>query len=144
MDDEKPRRRGGITCRGLSKNLIGVIVAVNSLGGVVDGILDNSSTKAIANVLNKRLSPTAKLCIDGGSALWGFVSQKILSFAMKPSGKYVSEYDPIFHIQTVNTYHSRLKNWIRRFRGVATKYFNSYFELFRKFKRSTYCLSNVE
>lgn len=27
-----------------------------------------------------------------------------------------------WHIQNVNAYHSRLKGWIRRFRGVATNY----------------------
>ena len=143
LDDEEPRRRGGISCRGISQNLVGVLVAVDRLGGVVDGILDNASTKAVTKVLKDHLSPRTKLCIDGGSALWGFVSQNNVSFAMMPSGKYVSEYDPIFHIQTVNAYHSRLKSWIQRFRGVATKYLKSYLGWFRKFERSTYCLSNV-
>ena len=28
----------------------------------------------------------------------------------------------IYHVQTVNSYQGRLKGWIARFRGVATKY----------------------
>jgi hypothetical protein len=28
----------------------------------------------------------------------------------------------IFHIQNVNAYHSRLKGWMERFHGVATRY----------------------
>ncbi len=32
----------------------------------------------------------------------------------------------VFHIQNVNAYHSRLKTWMRRFNGVATKYLPSY------------------
>ena len=32
----------------------------------------------------------------------------------------------IYHIQHINSYHSILKNWIRRFHGVATKYLNNY------------------
>ena len=28
----------------------------------------------------------------------------------------------VFHIQAVNAYHPRLKGWMLRFRGVATKY----------------------
>lgn len=142
-DDEKPRKRGGIKGKGLSQNFVGVIVAIDRLGGVIDGILDNSSTKSIAKILKNRLSQRSKLCIDGGSALWGFVIQNNVSFAMMPSGKYVSEYEPIYHIQTVNSYHSRLKSWIRRFRGVATKYLNSYLGWFRKFERSTNCISNI-
>jgi hypothetical protein len=32
----------------------------------------------------------------------------------------------IYHIQNVNHYGSRLKTWMRRFNGVATKYLDSY------------------
>lgn len=31
-----------------------------------------------------------------------------------------------FHIQNVNAYHSRLKNWMARFHGVATRYLPNY------------------
>jgi hypothetical protein len=34
--------------------------------------------------------------------------------------------DGAFHIQNVNAYDSRLKEWIRRFHGVATKYLENY------------------
>ena len=32
----------------------------------------------------------------------------------------------IYHIQNVNNYDSRLKGWMRRFNGVATRYLDSY------------------
>ncbi len=32
----------------------------------------------------------------------------------------------VYHIQNVNAYHSRLKEWMRRFHGVATKYLDHY------------------
>jgi hypothetical protein len=32
----------------------------------------------------------------------------------------------IYHIQNVNSYHSRLKRWMLRFNGVATKYLHNY------------------
>ena len=90
-----------------------------------------------------RITPRSKLCIDGGSALWEFASRNNFSFATMPSGRYVCEYEPIFHIQTVNAYHSRLKGWIQRFRGVATKYLHSYLGWFRRFEHSTFCISDV-
>ena len=31
-----------------------------------------------------------------------------------------------YHIQNVNTYDSRFKNWMRHFNGVTTKYLESY------------------
>ena len=37
----------------------------------------------------------------------------------------------IYHIQNVNNYDSRLKTWMRRFNGVATKYLDSYLGLQR-------------
>ncbi len=41
------------------------------------------------------------------------------------SGQYVRE--KIYHIQTVNAYHSELKCWINGFfKGVATKYLSRY------------------
>jgi hypothetical protein len=31
-----------------------------------------------------------------------------------------------FHIQNVNAYHSRLKEWMRRFHGVSTRWLSRY------------------
>jgi hypothetical protein len=33
---------------------------------------------------------------------------------------------PDFHINNVNAYHGRLKEWLRRFHGVATKNLSNY------------------
>ena len=41
----------------------------------------------------------------------------------------------VFHIQNVNAYHSRLKTWMRRFNGVATKYLPNYLGWRRMFER---------
>ncbi len=35
-------------------------------------------------------------------------------------------FDSLYHIQNVNNYHSRLKGWMDRFNGVATKYHEHY------------------
>lgn len=37
----------------------------------------------------------------------------------------------IHHIQNVNNYHSRLKGWMQRFNGVATKYLEHYLSWFQ-------------
>lgn len=36
----------------------------------------------------------------------------------------------LYHIQNVNALHSRLKQWIARFKGVATKYLDNYLAWF--------------
>lgn len=37
----------------------------------------------------------------------------------------------IYHVQTVNNYHSRLKNWLFRFKGGTSKYLENYLSWFR-------------
>lgn len=37
----------------------------------------------------------------------------------------------LYHIQNVNNSHRRLKGWIQRFNGVATKYLNNYLAWFQ-------------
>ncbi|MDU2266722.1 MAG: hypothetical protein E7E07_10080 [Clostridium celatum] len=37
----------------------------------------------------------------------------------------------IYHLQHVNSFHSRLKNWMNRFQGIATKYMSDYLTWFR-------------
>jgi hypothetical protein len=42
----------------------------------------------------------------------------------------------VYHVQNVNAYDSRLKDWIRRFHGVATRYLDSYLGWFRAIDRT--------
>jgi len=44
-------------------------------------------------------------------------------------GQYVNTQG--FHIQSVNSLHSRLKKWLVKFNGVATKYLQNYLNFFR-------------
>jgi hypothetical protein len=40
-----------------------------------------------------------------------------------------------YHVQNVNAYHSRLKQWLERFHGVATKYLPNYLGWRRAFEQ---------
>ena len=46
-----------------------------------------------------------------------------------PKGEKVR--DKVIYIQNINAYHSRLKNWIQKFKVVTTKYLDSYLAWFR-------------
>lgn len=50
-------------------------------------------------------------------------------FRFKSDGK--QQVKGVYHIQNVNSYHSRLKKWMDRFNGVATKYLHHYLAWFR-------------
>ena len=43
-----------------------------------------------------------------------------------------------WHVQNVNAYHSRLKSWVRKFNGVATRYLENYLGWFRTLDRESH------
>ncbi len=130
------RKRGGkAKKRGLSVEQIPVLVARDRQGAVIDAVLPDQSKAAIKMALSGRLGKDNILCIDGGNALWGFVNEEEIPFKLILSEKHVHEKDPIFHIQNVNGYHHRLKSWMVRFNGVATKYLPSYLGWRRVYER---------
>jgi transposase-like protein len=130
------RKRGGKAVRrGLSREQIPVLVARDRHGTVIDAVLPDHSQAAVRKVLSGRLGKDNILCIDGGNGLWGFVNEDEIPFKLILSGKHVHEKDPIFHIQNVNGYHHRLKSWMVRFNGVATKYLPNYLGWRRVYER---------
>lgn len=121
-----PRKRGGTaTKRGLSSEQIPVLIARDSNKATTDGILLDRSAAAIAAVLEPVVQKTAVLVSDGAQAYRAFANDaNILHVALNLSAGERTW--GVYHIQNVNSYCSRLKTWMRRFKGVATKYLDSY------------------
>lgn len=131
------RKRGGKATRpGLSKEQIPVLVARDRTGGIVDAVLPDQSKASIRFVLGEKVSKENILCIDGGNALWGFACETKIPCKVIPASKHVHERTPIFHIQNVNGYHSRLKKWMSPFNGVATKYLPNYLGWRRMYEKN--------
>ncbi len=129
-----PRRRGGkVKGAGLpKKEFVAVLAARDRRGATVECILDRDrSARAVKKGLSGSLGPNTVLCIDGDNALWGFAQQSEIPCRVIAPGRHVHERDPVFHLQNVNAYHHRLKAWMRRFQGVATKYLSHYLGWFR-------------
>jgi len=124
---ERPaRKRGGkAKKRGLSAEQVPVLVARDRTKATTDQILEDRSTKSIEAVLGPIMSKSAVLVSDGAGAYRAFAGQaSIPHVALNLSaGEHIWG---IYHIQNVNNYCSRLKTWMRRFNGVATKYLDSY------------------
>lgn len=112
--------------RGLSKEQVCVPCGIN---------LDGKSVAKISNLGKPSLKDLQKVLSDKVAAGSVFVTDSLrpyqkLSLDMNlghiriPRGRRSVG---AFNIQTVNSYHSRLKNLIvHRFKGVATKYLNNY------------------
>jgi transposase-like protein/uncharacterized protein (DUF433 family) len=131
----EPRRRGGrATRRGMSIEHDVVLVVRDRSGATSDQIIQALDTAHLAAVLQPLLPTDTVLCTDGSSGLAAAahhigVEHHALNLS---AGQRVLG---AWHINNVNGYHGRLKNWLRRFNGVASSYLRNYLGWFRTLDR---------
>lgn len=128
--DRKPRKRGGkAKKRGLSDEQVPILVAADRSGATISAVLPAVTADALRAVLLPVVDKDALLVTDGCTsyppcaAALG-VSHEVLN---QSGGERVRGE---LHIQTVNNRHSRLKDFLRARRGIATKYLPSYLRWF--------------
>jgi len=119
------RRRGGVgQTRGIGPDQIPVLVVRDRSGATADFILNKLDTAHVREALKPLVDPDAVLCTDGAAVYRSFAqAEGIAHQSIATQGPRVRG---AFHIQNVNAYDSRLKTWMRRFNGVATKYLANY------------------
>jgi transposase-like protein len=123
----KSRKRGGKAAkRGLSAEQIPVIVARDRSGATIDGVLPKLDRASITAVLGGVVTPANQFCCDGGKAIVGFARTAGIPHHVLPAPGKPNPDAPDLHINNVNAYHGRLKEWMRRFHGVATKNLPNY------------------
>ena len=122
-----PRKRGGkATKPGLSTDEHDAILIVRDRHrATCDHILPNLEGATFAARLKPIVARDAVLVSDGRQAYGAFAhANDILHIAIIAShGEHVYEG---FHIQNVNAYTGRFKEWMAPFHGVASKYLPSY------------------
>ena len=122
-----PRKRGGkASKRGLSDEQIPVLIARDRDRITLDAVLPRADTHAIKEVLGPAIDADAILCSDANPIYSAFTRQAHIEHRPINLSAGVRVLDNAFHIQNVNAYDSRLKGWMDRFRGVATKYLPNY------------------
>src|SRR5271165_3317607 len=123
----KPRKRGGTASkRGLSAEQIPVIVARDRSGATMDAVLPRLDAASLEEAFGERIPPSTDFCCDGGTAITAFAKRAKLKIHVLPAPGNPKPEEPQFHINNVNAYHGRLKEWMRRFRGVATENLSTY------------------
>lgn len=123
----KPRKRGKLEARGLSSELITVIIAKDRTGHVCDGVLKSRTAKEVGLCIGPHMSHDTLLCMDRSRILLKFAKDAGVPFETI-NRKQRRGREKVFHIQAVNAYHSRLKNWMARFNGVATEKLPNYLQ----------------
>ena len=129
----KPRKRGGKSKkRGISSDQVCVLVARDRKNNTLSDIatFGRPSADNIDRLLGTRISSNSVLLTDRHPSFSSFAKIKKLNYLPLDLGKGKRAIKGIYHIQNVNSYHSRLKNWIYRFKGVSTKYLSNYLHWF--------------
>ena len=120
------RRRGGkARKRGLSSKQIPILVLRARTGQTADFLIPTApvhgANKAIKAMMASAVADDAVLCTDGSSLLAS--AARALDIEHQPvnlsKGQRVCG---AWYVQNVNAYASRLKQWLRRFNGVASSY----------------------
>jgi transposase-like protein len=124
--DRKPHRRGSWASRGLSlEEHVPVLIARDRNGNTTDAVLENGQESSIAEVMLPLLEPhDVLLCSDSKSSYKSFA--KTFDFVHETINASKEYVNGIYHVQNVNAYGSRLKNWMVHFHGVSTKYLDNY------------------
>jgi len=124
--DRKPHKRGSWAKRGLSlKEHVPVLIARDRNGNTTDAVLENGQDGSIAEVMLPLLDRRdVLLCSDSKSSYKSFAS--VFDFVHETINASKEYVNGIYHVQNVNAYGSRLKNWMVHFHGVSTKYLNNY------------------
>ncbi len=117
------RKRGGV---GAKWEQIAVLVVRDRSGRTADFVLDKLDASHITAVLEPLIDRDAILCTDGARVYRKFARLTGITHRPINVSKGIRVVEGAFHIQNVNAYDSRLKGWMRRFHGVATKYLESY------------------
>ncbi|GGA87226.1 hypothetical protein GCM10008025_32590 [Ornithinibacillus halotolerans] len=127
IKDRKSRKRGGSAKkRGISNEQVCVLVARDRDKMTVLQVLGMGrlTKEQLDKAIGHKLSSENILCTDSWRAFKTYAAEKGMDiYQFKSDGKVRTK--GLYHIQNVNNYHRRLKAWIQRFNGVATKYLNN-------------------
>ena len=140
-----PRKRGGkASKRGLSEEQIPVLICRDRAGNTADFMLKKADKEHIGVALKPLLPADVILCTDGAKSLAAVAKE--MGITHRPvnlaAGQRVVA--GVYHVQNVNAYDSRLKEWMRRFHGVATRYLGNYLGWRRLIERHNREISSAD
>ena len=123
-----PRKRGGTATRpGISAEFDCILVARDRTRNTYDFVTGRGPVTAqqLATHLLPVLAPDVLLVSDAAKAYEAFARRAGITHEMVNIRAGIRARGAL-HIQGVNGWHSRFKNWLRRFHGVASRYLANY------------------
>ena len=124
--------------------MVCVLVARDRNKNTSDGILKRFNCQEINDQISSTLHRDILMCTDSKAAYLKYGELKNIRHGKVHLSKGVREVKDIVHLYNVNSYHRRLKSWMVRFRGVATKYLDSYLSWFRELDEFNMQITDLE
>lgn len=126
--DREPHKRGESSgVQGLSFDFVTVWIARDRNKETAHYVSRHRDYYFLKSFLKPIVQQDSILCTDGKKGYAKLSRKEALQHVVLNGPKVQG----IYHINNVNNYHQRLKNWIDSLNGVATKYLQSYLEIFR-------------
>ena len=133
---ERPPRKRGVKSNDIPK--VPVLLALDRNGAVIHCVLQRNTREELEKSLAPVLTPESVLCTDGNLSYQTIV--KNLPFALDHKRLIAVDnqrvIDGSYHIQTLNNWMMRWKQWLRQFNGVGTNYLDNYIAWFRQMEQS--------
>ena len=126
----KPRKHGeGVGKRGLSDEQMCVCVASDRNHHIITRCVNRGkpSGEDLLNALADHIAGKSVLLCDKARS-YNILAEKTDCERVTLDGH--ESYNRVYHLNTVNSLHSRFKEMMRKLRGVASKYLNRYAALF--------------
>ena len=116
--------------RGLSRDQVAVGTALDRLGNLKMGLICTGRLQypALKRFYQGHISANSTLCTDSAHGYANLSEELHLNHIKIESGKRKKD---IYHIQHINSLHSRLKAFMSDFKGVATKHLQNYLYWFK-------------
>lgn len=127
-----PRKRGGAArLRGISRELDCILVARDRSGQTMDAVTGRGPlcTSQLERHLLPLLDPQVLLVTDANAAYRAFSRRHGIahqSVNLHAGQRVRRSSEGAIHVQNVNSYHHRLRGWLARFHGVASRYLPNY------------------
>lgn len=149
IQNRKPRKRGGLaTTKGIQKDHVAVLTAYErgtslSYNTVLGRgrITKLSIERSMGVWLNKS---DCILCTDSHKTFEGFALDNHIKHKRIFARRNEHVVEKLYHIQHVNSIHSKLKRWMLKFNGVSTKYLQNYMNYFNLVKQLEHSLNQAE
>lgn len=116
--------------RGISQEQVCVLCAEDRIGNIITELIckGRMTHTDLERLFKGRIEEKSTLCTDSHKSYIKFVQNLGIELQQVKRGKHK---EGIYHIQHINAYHSKLKKWMDRFNGVATKYLANYMYWFK-------------